>query len=133
MAAENTPTLVQLAEHILEQARKLESSISSSPSFQDDTLAELPEVLEPVRSSLIEGTETLNALARGSVAVYWGRIHHKIFTFVSFAFAHWLNRLAERRLITLVSRPSSFTSSPPLPSPPTCSTQWKHQLHGSRC
>lgn len=72
-AGSSEPTLVSLAECILEQARLLEKSVPESPTFQKDTLADLPAHLEPARDSLIEGTEILNALCRGSAGTH-GRI-----------------------------------------------------------
>ncbi|OCL10533.1 hypothetical protein AOQ84DRAFT_230624 [Glonium stellatum] len=54
MATEKTPTLVELAEKLLEQARELEKVIPAPPTFQEDTPANLPQEYEKIRLSLID-------------------------------------------------------------------------------
>lgn len=70
----NGPTLVDLAEQILEQAKKLQSAIPRSPTFVDDTLTGLSANDDAVRKQLIDATETLNALARGADSFGFGRL-----------------------------------------------------------
>lgn len=69
----NVKSLVQLAEQILEDARQVEASLPSSPTFEKDTIAELPDSSQPVRLRLINATLELNSLARGSGGPY-GRL-----------------------------------------------------------
>jgi len=73
MATQKTPTLVELAEKLLEQARELEKVIPAPPTFQEDTLANLPIEHEKTRLSLIDTSEMFTALVRGSDGPY-GRI-----------------------------------------------------------
>jgi hypothetical protein len=84
--AEETPasapeTLVPIAKKILELAQKLESGILKPPSFQEDTLANLPSDLEKVRKSLIDESGTFNALVRGAGGPF-GRIQTVSGTYV---------------------------------------------------
>lgn len=69
-----TPTLVELAEEILNKAKKLQSAIPKSPTFFDDTLSGLSLQDDAVRKELIDATETLNALARGANGFGMSRI-----------------------------------------------------------
>ena len=62
----SSPTLVELAEEILEKAKKLQNAIPKSPTFFDDTLSELSPSADADRKELIDATEKLNALARGA-------------------------------------------------------------------
>lgn len=66
-------SLVQLAEQILEDARQLEASIPSPPTFDHDTIADLPDSSQPARMRLINATLELNSLVRGSSGPY-GRL-----------------------------------------------------------
>jgi hypothetical protein len=68
------PTLVELAEEILEKAKKLQKAIPKSPTFTDDTLSDLSPDDDAVRKDLINATETLNALARGARGFPFSRI-----------------------------------------------------------
>lgn len=70
----STRTLVQLAEDILAGAKALEGHLNSSPTFQNDTIAELASEHQHVRKSLIDATDELNALVRGA-----GGPHGRIF------------------------------------------------------
>ncbi|KAF1992568.1 S-adenosyl-L-methionine-dependent methyltransferase [Aulographum hederae CBS 113979] len=78
--ATETPTLVELAEQILAQAKEIESALPSSPTFVNDTISKLPSDLEKTRKSLIDTTETLNALLRGAGGPV-GRIFDKCYTY----------------------------------------------------
>jgi len=60
------PSLVQFAEQILEDAKKLERSLSAPPTSLHDTISELPVDLQETRRSVIDATTNLNALVRGS-------------------------------------------------------------------
>lgn len=73
MATQKTPTLVELAEKLLEQACELEKVIPAPPTFQEDTLTNLPIEHEKTRLSLIDTSEMFTALVRGSDGPY-GRI-----------------------------------------------------------
>jgi hypothetical protein len=68
------PTLVELAEQILEKAKKLQNAVPKSPTFSDDTLSELSPDDDAVRKELIDATDTLNALARGARGFPFSRI-----------------------------------------------------------
>jgi len=59
-------SLVELAEQILKDAKTLERSLSSPPSFLNDTISELPADLQETRRCMIDATANLNALIRGS-------------------------------------------------------------------
>jgi hypothetical protein len=68
------PTLVELAEEILEKAKKLQNAIPKSPTFTNDTLSDLSPDDDAVRNELIDGTETLNVLTRGARGFPFNRI-----------------------------------------------------------
>jgi hypothetical protein len=68
------PTLVELAEKILDKAKKLQNAIPKSPTFTDDTLSDLSPDNDVLRKELIDATETLNALARGARGFPFSRI-----------------------------------------------------------
>ena len=70
----NSPTLVELAEEILDKAKKLQRAIPKSPTFFDDTLSGLSPNDDAARKELIDATETLNALARGANGFSFSRI-----------------------------------------------------------
>ena len=70
----SSPTLVELAEEILEKAKKLQSAIPKSPTFFDDTLSGLSPSDDADRKELIDATETLNALVRGASGFSSSRI-----------------------------------------------------------
>jgi hypothetical protein len=70
----SAPTLVELAEEILNKAKKLQSAIPKSPTFFDDTLYGLSPNDDADRKELIDATETLNALARGASGFNFSRI-----------------------------------------------------------
>lgn len=78
----NAPTLVELAEEILKKAKKLQSAVPKSPTFFDDTLSGLPD--DTVRKELIDATETLNALARGTSGFNFSRISRIILAVSTF-------------------------------------------------
>jgi len=71
---QSAPTLVELAEEILNKAKKLQSAIPKSPTFFDDTLSGLSPNNDADRKELIDATETLNALARGASGFSFSRI-----------------------------------------------------------
>jgi hypothetical protein len=60
------PTLVSLAEKANGLARKIQSRIPHPPTFQNDTLAELPAEVEDIRLALIDAANDLTMLARGA-------------------------------------------------------------------
>jgi hypothetical protein len=70
----DVPTLVELAEQILNKAKKLQSAIPKSPTFFDDTLSGLSPNDDADRKELIDATETLNALARGASGFNLSRV-----------------------------------------------------------
>jgi hypothetical protein len=71
---QNGPTLVELAEEILKKAKQLQAAVLKSPTFFDDTLSGLSAESDAVRKELIDATETLNALARGTNGFNFGRL-----------------------------------------------------------
>lgn len=73
MPDEQQLSLISIAEAILHHAQLIERSGSEIPTFQRDSFADLPESLEPSRKIIIENTEILNALARGTAGTH-GRI-----------------------------------------------------------
>lgn len=92
----SAPTLVELAEEILKKAKILQSAVSKSPTFFDDTLAGLRPNENTVRKELIDATETLNALARGANSFSFSRISRIILAvrsidFNKSHFCHLLN------------------------------------------
>lgn len=65
------PSLTSRAEAILVQARKLDAYLESKsipyPSFEEDTLDQLPDELKDDRWALANSTNELKKLARGAV------------------------------------------------------------------
>ena len=65
------PSLTSIAEQLLAQAKQIDSYLESkklsSPSFDIDSLKDLPAELQDVRNSLASGSNDLRDLARGPV------------------------------------------------------------------
>jgi hypothetical protein len=76
-------TLISLAERALELVQKIQSHGIQSPSFQEDTLADLPTDIDRVRFELVDVSGDLLALARGSGGAF-GRIQTVACTHVSY-------------------------------------------------
>jgi len=74
VANKDAPTLIELAENILKIAKKLQAAVPKSPTFFDDTLSGLSANDDADRKALVDATETLNALARGSNGFNFSRI-----------------------------------------------------------
>jgi hypothetical protein len=70
----NGPTLVELAEEILQKTKQLQAAVPKSPTLFDDTLSGLSANNDAVRKELIVATETLNALARGANGFSFSRL-----------------------------------------------------------
>lgn len=68
-------TLTEIAEGILANAKRLDAFTSSqglpSPSFECDTLQNLPPDLEQTRNDLVNSTQKLKRLALGPVGVVY--------------------------------------------------------------
>jgi hypothetical protein len=75
-------TLISLAEKALELAQKIQSHGIQSPSFQNDTLANLPTEIDRIRFELVDASGDLLALARGAGGAF-GRIQTVACTHVS--------------------------------------------------
>ena len=64
-------SLTSLAEEILSNAKQLDEHLASqkrsSPSFDHDTLIDLPPQLESARDALIDSTHMLKQLTQGPV------------------------------------------------------------------
>ena len=65
------PSLTSLAEELVAQAKQIDKYLESknlpSPSFDHDTLVDLPPDLQEVRTSLASVSHNLKALTRGPV------------------------------------------------------------------
>ena len=65
------PSLTSLAEEILINAKRLDEHLAAqgrpSPSFDHDTLINLPPELESARDALIDSTHVLKQLSQGPV------------------------------------------------------------------
>ena len=88
-ANHSAPTLVELAEEILNKAKKLQTTIPKSPTFFDDTLSGLSPNDDADRKELIDATETLNALARGASGFSFSRISRVILAVRSITIAEF--------------------------------------------
>jgi NTP pyrophosphatase (non-canonical NTP hydrolase) len=75
-------TLISLAERALELAQKIQSHGIQSPTFHNDTLADLPTEIDRVRFELVDVSGDLLALARGAGGAF-GRIQTVACTHVS--------------------------------------------------
>ncbi|KAK3052831.1 hypothetical protein LTS18_012215, partial [Coniosporium uncinatum] len=124
------PSLVQFAEQILEDAKKLERSLSAPPTFLHDTISELPVDLQETRRSVIDATANLNALVRGSggpigrifemaycysdqlamQAVYHFRIPHAVPLDGDISFKHLADQCSvdEQQMTRLIQRAMTF-------------------------
>lgn len=64
------PSLTSIAEAILAQAKKLDAYLESNeiryPSFEEDTLDQLPDKLQDDRWALANSSNELKKLARGA-------------------------------------------------------------------
>lgn len=73
MATTTLPSLTRLAEQMLEQAKRLEVSLSSPLSFQEDLFqTATPEQLR-LRTSLLSASDTFTALLEGATGPH-GRL-----------------------------------------------------------
>jgi hypothetical protein len=75
------PTLVFLAERAHKLAQQLQSQVTQPPTFQNDTLAELPAEVEDIRLALIDAANDLTMLARGAGGPF-GRVQTVSNTYV---------------------------------------------------
>ncbi|KAF1985436.1 S-adenosyl-L-methionine-dependent methyltransferase [Aulographum hederae CBS 113979] len=73
-----SPTLVELAERILKDAKIIEGAVGKSPTFQEDTLKDLPQEFESTRKALVDSIETIGALVQGSDGLT-GRIYGPLY------------------------------------------------------
>lgn len=64
------PSLVLLAEQLLAQAKELEAVLDRSnipgPSFEDDTLEQLPQEAQQLRWNLLNTSDVIRQLTRGA-------------------------------------------------------------------
>lgn len=74
MTTAKEATLVELAEQMLAYARQIETALPQSPSYTNDTMAQLPADLRDVRLKANAASDNFNQLVRGSRGVearYW--------------------------------------------------------------
>ncbi|KJX96745.1 o-methyltransferase like protein [Zymoseptoria brevis] len=65
MSAPQPTTLVELAQRLLDYAKQIEAAIPS-PTFQKDTMLDLPLDLRAIRNAAISASDEFNDLVRGS-------------------------------------------------------------------